>query len=110
MADAALGGMPGWYWLRTPVPGRPLSSHPLSLIGDGSRRFCTMLQSVMLVMGVCSNDRGTERSTGGGPKPVDCMTFPAAPLQLPPRTWAANEQCMGVGSLLVMLPGCIGSG
>lgn len=107
MADAALGGMPGCSWPSSTIQGEPSSSPPLSLIGDGSRRFCTTFQSDKADR---SSERGTERSAGGWAKPDGCTALPAAPLQLFPRTWAAKEQCIGVGILLVMPPGCTGSG
>lgn len=81
MADAALGGMPGCCWPF--ILGVPSSSPPLSLMGDGSRRFCTMFQSARAAR---SSERGTELCAGGGPNPDGCIaTLPAAPLQLFPR-------------------------
>lgn len=38
-ADADLGGMPWRSWVSRTIRGEPSSSPPLSLIGDGSRRF-----------------------------------------------------------------------
>lgn len=107
MADAALGGMPWCSWLSSTILGEPKSSPPVSLIGEGRRRFCTKFQSVMAFW---STDRGIERSGVGRAKALGRITFPAAPPQLFPRTCAAKEQWIGVGILLVIPPGCTASG
>lgn len=107
MADAALGGMPWRSWVSRTIRGEPSSSPPLSLMGEGSRRFWTRFQSAMALW---SRDRGMDLSGGGWLNALEYIKLPAAPPQLFPRTWAAKEGWIGVGILLVMLPGCTRSG